>query len=813
MGDEQKVFDICKGLNNNQRMAVASPRIGQLQVIAGPGTGKTKVLTSRVAYLILKHQLDPSTIIVTTFTKKAANEMTERLHKMLAGCDVDLSKLMIGTFHHICSRLLRKFGYLIKLERGFKVATERDTESIMKDLVKKLEKELEPILLAPREYETVLQLSSNPSKKTFEPKKILSLISGLKAEGIFIADYIKDPKQNRPLLRFYEEYEKKLKIIKSLDFDDLLLYANKLLLNHKCYKHLQHLLVDEFQDTNNIQLQLIRSFGLQSYSNPNNITIVGDPDQSIYSFRAAVANNFEIFEKQYPETRKVYLNENYRSTKEVLDISELFMRQQQGRKPRELNSNSELNFKPVYLKCVDSQIEAERIAQEIKTLMSLPGLFKYSDFVILLRAAYLSRVIEKAFVKYRIAYSVVKGRAFWTRKEVCLVVDFLRMFAYDDDIPAITRVLGECTSGIGEKGLSVLTEFLEEKLQEKVLPIDALVGLIRGEYKLETTVKNLSNIESFLTIVDSLYGIYNKGPADKEVVIEFFDKVIKLEVFNKLAKNNEDVQGNLLETRNFLNDFVPEEEEILYDYYSEEETEYPKEEVTEEDRKDSFLDLFIRSVDLYLVADDKKSEDGKGAVSISTVHAAKGLEWPVVFVPCLIEGVLPSLKESHIDSINEERRIFYVATTRAKYLLYLCYGSRFPENTESSFLTPEIKRSTAKLQTAFNDTNSLELLYKCTDVTPPSQDKLQHFVNVYREILKMRRAVPTEEDNPNEFNKENSFKINRYVNNIGKTVFSDSYNLISSERKFAPNGIRIITDSNGQKKRKTLGMRRRIPSK
>ena len=405
----QVLDKILESLNANQRKAVTAPCNGRLQIIAGPGTGKTKVLISRVAYLLISENIRPDNMIVTTFTKRAANEMIERLTKLVEGTDINIDKLIIGTFHSICFRIIKKYGKLIDLE-NYTIADERDKSYILKTMLTNLSaKDIER--LDSFGEESLQKLRSHKANEKYhglDLSVILKKISSLKSNCISHDVYSGKLKRNPALAFFYEKYQALLTDLKKLDFDDCLLECHRLVENFPVLNYIKHVLVDEFQDTNEIQLRLMYHFAKGNTNGDpkyqNNVTIVGDPDQGIYAFRDAQSINFEKMSTYYTKLNlsldKISLNENYRSTSSILNISESLMNQQKGRMPKMLKSQLDSSIKPVYSCLNSAKEEAKWIVYQISHLLSLPNsAVQEKDIAVLFRAAYQSRALEDELVK------------------------------------------------------------------------------------------------------------------------------------------------------------------------------------------------------------------------------------------------------------------------------------------------------------------------------------------------------------------------------------------------------------------------------
>lgn len=748
--------NLLSDLNDKQRECVLAPPTGGLQIIAGPGTGKTKVLVSRVAYLITVHNIDPSNIIVTTFTKKAANEMLERLGLILGNVGVDCSKLLIGTFHSICYRLLRRYGHKIGLG-GYTVADESDAALILKDLEHDLSsEEVEQLNKSSKRY---LDITKNDAKGTLDSKKLRSHISKLKSDGIDSESYASRDDRNLVLSQIYTKYQEQLKTNHLLDFDDCLLHCYHLVQQHPVLNFVEHVLVDEFQDTNDLQLSLVFEFarGNPKSTDPcENITVVGDPDQSIYGFRNARYVNFSKM-KQHYEVRNlqdhikvIALNKNYRSTKDILEISEIIMRQQHNRIQKYLTSNFDHSFSPIYASLDSAIQEARWISLQIQALLSLPDkLIKYQDIAILVRSASQTRCLENEFLRNRIPYIIVKGRAFWTRKEVTSIMDYLKVISTKYSKISYLKTLNYPKRGLGEKTLKHMDNLLESKLAKGESDVSMILqDIASGNNKLLRLPAKASNELSkylrFLELardkLDVIDDHYQKGVDLTKLLEELFDFVYSESGLKKEFDGDTNQKQNIEEVKKQLLEFRPQEDSLrMFDGAT-------SNDIAEE--CSNFLQDFILSMGLNEQSlDDQNSQSVDGKVSVSTIHGSKGLEWPVVFVPGLSEGILPSkfcLQSDQEDSVEEERRCLYVATTRAKALLYM---SSYIDNYESEthFRSPiqDKSRFIKNIpfdvgRVPFENWWSLKKLYQIMNLSCPLQSKfdLDEFYSTYEDRLK-----------------------------------------------------------------------------
>ncbi|KAI5950615.1 srs2 [Candida margitis] len=670
------------GLNENQRQAVTAPANGRLQIIAGPGTGKTKVLTSRVAHLLLVEKIKPEHIIVTTFTKKAANELVERLQALLrAHSDINISNLLVGTFHSLCYRIIKKFGSKIGVG-GYSIADERDKDHLLREV---LEKELPAEVIkyireAPIK-ETIVLKSNKQNEKHhgIDLSKLKRQISKLKSQGHLPESYRNVKDYNECLHLLYRAYQSKLAQEGKLDFDDCLLTCYTLVTKYPVLHFVKHVLVDEFQDTNDIQLRLMYQFASGSVINPkfqNNVTIVGDPDQSIYAFRDAQSKNFTLMIEHYSRHNLpctvIALNHNYRSTKDILSVSEQLMRQQEDRQVKNLVSQFKDSIKPVYQSLKSAEQEAKWIAYQIEFLLALPNtMFKPCDIAILFRAAFQTRAVETELVRRKIPYFMVRGKAFWERKEVVAIIDYLRVCGDEDDRISISRTLNFPKRGLGAKTLESVDEAIVKGKQSGISPYEALKLLADDKNThLKLPLRARSSVAKYVQMIDKAKVILQKiepstlGCDRNSLASQLFELIYGESGLKTEFSDNEEQVLNIDEVRNQFCIFEPQDETILGN---------TEDEQSVDER--NFIVQFVESVGLYATND---KEDEKSAtsskVSLSTIHGAKGLEWPVVFVPGLSEGLLPAgfaMAGTDSSAIDEERRCFYVACTRAKLLLYI----------------------------------------------------------------------------------------------------------------------------------------------
>ncbi|KAG7818538.1 hypothetical protein KL909_004928 [Ogataea angusta] len=676
------MYQFVDDLNEHQRAAVTASPNGVVLVLAGPGTGKTKVITARVAYLLLHHKLPPQDVVVATFTKKAASEMVERLAVLLQPYpEIDTKKLLIGTFHSICVRILRKYGGLVGLNAGFKIADETDAKQLIK-----------------RALRAMAQSGFDVSLKDSDVKKYRAYISACKNKAQ-LPDQVPVSKKAGDLstkLEVYTLYQEELARNNVIDFDDCLLLVHKLLAHHpSCMGRVKHVLVDEFQDTNKVQLELVYQLSGYNENYKHNVTAVGDPDQSIYAFRNAEAENFYRMEDYYRDkgvaVLKVALTQNYRSTSNILTLAEHLMNQQFARREQKyLHAHKKDDIPVQVFACATNKAEASKIAATIKQAVK-PNGTQYSDIAILLRSGFLSRVIEQELIHANLPYQVVHGRSFWERREIRLVMDYLRAVASDMDWLGYSRCLDFQVSGLGAKSLLLIEEqFSAQRARSQPGNVYVILENIARDGMKGITAKARAGIGEFVALIKKARELLLSDADEQEQLEKMFDhivqhsrvvSVVNEERMDKKGDSQEEIEATLNELKNQLIGFNLQEEDLLQDAYAEEDELEVAEQSFDLTASTSLekLTQFLDSV--YLYEETKGAEKTVSKVTITTVHGSKGLEWPIVFVPSLCEGIFPSQHATNDvgdtakneAALDEERRCMYVAVTRAKERLYLSY--------------------------------------------------------------------------------------------------------------------------------------------
>ncbi|EFO78934.1 UvrD/REP helicase [Oscillochloris trichoides DG-6] len=616
--------DLFTGLNPAQQRAVQAVD-GPVLVLAGPGSGKTRVLTHRVAYLIRALQVDPYQILAVTFTNKAAREMKQRLVHLVG--EEAAYALTVGTFHSLCARFLRRDSVHLGRERDFVIYDGDDQERLMRRVVREL----------------------NLDEKKYAPRAMLARISSAKNELVGPAEYAR---LNRTYLdeivaRCYERYQQLLRQSNALDFDDLLVEMVHLFEQHPAVlghyqRRYAYLLVDEYQDTNRAQYTLVKQLAAQRH----NLFAVGDNDQSIYGWRGADIRNILQFEQDYPDAQVILLEQNYRSTQAILDTAQAVIAGGGKQKHRKnLWTDNGSGTKVSLHEGYDQDAEASFVADEIARLVA-SGEVSYGDCAVMYRVNAQSRALEEAFIQHGLRYQIIGGTRFYDRKEIRDVLAYLRLTANPYDNVALTRVLNWPPRGIGERSEAELTRWANElgvPLYQALREIEVGTSPFAARAR-SALLGFLANIDQILTMRNSL------------PLTDLFDAMmICLEVRETLLKEYdseeaEDRWRNVQELRNVMNEY----------------NHLPLE---------SQLSTFLEEV--ALVAEVDKLEDKADAVTCITLHQAKGLEYPVVFLVGLEEGLLPhsrSLNER--EQVEEERRLLYVGMTRARQRLYLCYAFR-----------------------------------------------------------------------------------------------------------------------------------------
>ncbi len=608
-------MDMLQNLNNKQREAVLHTE-GPLLILAGAGSGKTRVLTHRIAYVLEEKNIFPGNILALTFTNKAANEMKERIANLL---NDDVDNMWIGTFHSICVRILRRDIDKIGYERSFSIYDRSDQITLMKECIK--EKDID--------------------NKMYNERAMLNAISHLKDRMTPPDLYIKENFNDfyaRNVGELYELYESKLKKNNALDFDDLILKTVELLKTNPIIleyyqKKFRYIFVDEFQDTNKPQYQLVRLFA----GKYKNICVVGDDDQSIYGWRGADISNILDFEKDFKNTKIIKLEQNYRSTQNILEVANHVIKNNSKRKYKKLWTDNKTGNPVVVENLSDSHEESYFVVDKIEELME-EG-YKPSDFAILYRTNAQSRSFEEVFMRRNIPYKLVGGLRFYDRKEIKDIVAYLNVIQNPMDDVSLKRIINVPKRGIGNVTIDKIEEYASrtgESIYSALLSVEEIPKLSK---------RAINNLNSFIDMINRLIAL-----KDMINVREFIEKVIEETGYVRELEEEDNIesQTRLENIREFLS--------VAIDF--------------EEKNKDGTLEDFLASVSL--LSDVDKTDDIENSVTMLTVHSAKGLEFPVVFMVGMEEGLFPiSRAMEDEEELEEERRLCYVAITRAEELLYI----------------------------------------------------------------------------------------------------------------------------------------------
>ncbi|KAL8773676.1 MAG: hypothetical protein Q9209_001442 [Squamulea sp. 1 TL-2023] len=664
---------ILYGLNNAQLAAVTSPA-DVVQILAPPGSGKTKTLTSRVAYLITHHKYKPWNILCLTFTIKSSREMKERLAKLI-GNGME-AKLVLGTFHSICRRYLVSYGHLIGIQKDFGIADSSDSLSVIKRITKRL-------------------------RSNIDPKVAQSRISSCKSKGISVAELSSEASKKKKVdqqdfAQVFEAYEGQLSQANLLDYDDLLLRCCDLLRQHPlCVSNVEAVLIDEFQDTNVIQFDLMRLFAAQH----KRVTTVGDPDQSIYGWRSAEIKNLKRMQTQYPETLVIHLQDNYRSSGAILLAAQELIQQDESRPSKSLLPTHCPGTLPVLRRLPTSDAEATWIVTEIRRMVGMTGgMLSYPDIAVLLRSAALSRQIESAMGRAGIPYRMVGGQRFFDRVEIKILLDYLRVVSQPANNDAIARILNIPARGVG----TTTTKALLEEAETRKVPLWSLIlDTIRGNIKTSTKITKPAE-QGLGTFVQVILTAQQKvrdtiAPLSPQSLLQYIIKKLNFQEYLKRSYevDSEGRWANVEELISQAAEYSMSHSSGISGLEAGSNTNLPiigGIAQVNSDIGEEMLSTFLANVALAteLQKDDGTEESQvQPQVTISTIHAAKGLEWPVVFVPAAYEGSIP---HSRAEDTDEERRLLYVAMTRAQALLYISCptkNSRGEESTLSQFLNPK----------------------------------------------------------------------------------------------------------------------------
>ena len=612
---------LLTGMNDQQAEAVQTTE-GPLLIMAGAGSGKTRVLTHRIAYLIDEKMINPWNILAITFTNKAAREMRERA----VALNPATSETLIATFHSMCVRILRREADHIGYNRNFTIVDPGEQRTLMKRILKNL----------------------NLDPKKWNERAILGTISNAKNDLLdeIAYEHQAGDMYTQIVAKCYKAYQEELRRSEAMDFDDLIMMTLRLFDKNPdvlayYQQRYQYIHVDEYQDTNHAQYQLVKLLA----SRFKNICVVGDADQSIYGWRGADMQNILDFEKDYPEAKVVLLEENYRSTKKILQAANDVIKNNRNRRPKKLWTQNDEGEQIVYYRANDERDEAVFVASTIDNIVR-EKVKNFKDFAVLYRTNAQSRTIEEALLKSNIPYTMVGGTKFYSRKEIRDVISYLNLIANTSDNISFERVVNEPKRGVGPGTLEKLRNFAYE---QNMSLLDASANIMlspikgkaaQGVYDFANMILNLRDQLDGLSITDTVEAILDKSgyldALSMQQTLESQSRIENIEEFMSVTKNFDETNTDGTEDETGI------------------------------DRLGRFLN------DLALIADTDDGEIEAAEVTLMTLHAAKGLEFPVVFLIGMEEGVFPLSRASEEpDELEEERRLAYVGITRAEEILFL----------------------------------------------------------------------------------------------------------------------------------------------
>lgn len=614
--------NIYDTLNDMQQMAVYHTE-GPLLILAGAGSGKTRVLTHRIAYLIEEKHIPPYKIMAITFTNKAAGEMRERVNKIVG---FGAEQVWVSTFHSACVRILRRYIDRIGYSNDFTIYDTDDQKRLLKDVIKNL----------------------NLDPKMYKENAVLGKISDFKNKLMTTGDVARMAQtdfRQMNLSKIYDNYQEALKKNNALDFDDLIMKTVQLFAEcsevlESYQERLQYIMVDEYQDTNAAQFAFIRLLAAKH----KNLCVVGDDDQSIYKFRGADISNILQFEKYFENARVIKLEQNYRSTKTILDAANAVIHNNQGRKDKTLWSDNEQGEKIDLYQAEDGYAEADMVASTIKEKVDY-GQADYNDFAILYRTNAQSRALEEKLMLRNIPYKIIGGQNFYQRKEIKDVLAYLRIISNATDDIAVERIINVPKRGIGATSINRVKDFATAygmNLYDALLEVENIPEVARAAGK----------IGKFTQLIENF-----RDEKEEKSIKELVDEVLaETGYVAELAAENTDEANGRIENIDELISKV---------------TEY------EENTENPTLEGFLEEV--ALVAEIDNLDENSSYVVLMTVHSAKGLEFPNVFLCGMEDGLFPgymSIMADDADELEEERRLCYVAITRAMKNLTISYAKR-----------------------------------------------------------------------------------------------------------------------------------------
>lgn len=681
-------MDILNGMNPRQIEAITAHE-GPVLVIAGPGSGKTRVLTHRIAYLTQAYEVMPYRIVAMTFTNKAAKEMAERVERLIGE---DARRVNLGTFHKICSIILRRESEFTGYPSDFMVYDSQDQQRMVKQIF--------------------IDLGVNEGPMV--PSKALGHISSLKNDFLTPDTMPLDTDDDEFIKKVYREYNRRMASTNNRDFDDLLLHTVQLFQDNpevldRYRRYYAHVLVDEFQDTNMVQYELLKLLTAESH----HLFVVGDPDQSIYAFRGADYRNMKRFMSEF-QPLQIPLEENYRSHQYILDAAMAVIRKNPDHIKRDLFSQRKTGPKLVMQEVYDQQAEGQMVVNTIQDLVN-GGEYHYSDFAVIYRTNALSRTLEEAFIRANMPYVLVGGTRFYARREIKDLLAYLTVIQNPLDFVSLERIINVPTRGIGKQTAQQFFAWADS------LPDGTFEALLRlrDENDVPLSGRSLKALKAFADLYFHLRDFALKPEA---TVFSIVDEVMNTIHYADLLQKEKDAQDRI--------DNIAELRRVAADFDMSITTGF------RERQSSTVLGDFL--ADIALVSDTDNLNIEVDAPKLMTLHAAKGLEFPVVFMIGLEEGILPhnrSLESNKPEELAEERRLMYVGITRAKDRVYLSYTFRRMMYNNSDISVPS--RFLGDIPPSIVQTQK--------PVQQPARDHLYHtpkFETTWKPVRKPQRELP-----------------------------------------------------------------------
>lgn len=605
---------LLEGLNPSQRDAVMHVD-GPLLVLAGPGSGKTRVITHRIAYMIEEAGIDPSSILALTFTNKAADEMRRRVEQLVPG-----RRIFAGTFHRLCARLLRKYASLVGLDSGFSILEPSDLQSLVKSIMREMD--LDPVHIP--------------------PDSVQRRISALKNDLVSPEDFAQQAVDyfDRTVVNIYPRVQEALRAQNAVDFDDLLGHVATILrtnpdLRARLDETYRYVLVDEYQDTNLAQYAIARGL---SVDYPN-LCATGDPDQSIYSWRGANISNILNFEEDFPGARVVRLEQNYRSTGNILAVADYLIRHNVNRKEKSLTTDNEAGPLVQVVCHKDDTSESRHVAHVIRSCVD-EGVRDFRDFAVFVRTSGLTRSFEQAFRALNVPYQVIGGYSFFERREIRDLLAYVRVLVNPRDVSAFERIVKTPPKGIGGTTLERLANYASRKgmpIGDACREADHVAGLKK---------KQITALRDLRMLLDEMAEAVKLPPQ------QGLSRIVELTDYRKYAE--ESTSGDPDEsTHGVVDELLASAQTFQFD-----------------NPEASLLD-FVESISLSGATDER--DDAQDVVTLMTLHAAKGLEFPVVFLVAFEDKILPHERAVQERGEEEERRLVFVGITRAREELLISY--------------------------------------------------------------------------------------------------------------------------------------------